>query len=755
MLTDVRPSLNGPTSKQLLAAGLLITLLAAGIRFTNLGYDSLWFDEIMTRHAVVQGPASAAAAPDMRDHLPLLYTLVQGSLRLWPEHELTLRLPSAIAGILAVPLLIAFGRLVGLPAAGLWAALLLALSPFHLHHSQEARHYALLLFFALLSLYWLYRAIAHGGWRSWLIFGLATGINLLTHYSAWLLLAAEGLLIGGWAIATARKQGWQSLFSAFPGLVVIGMFLLAILPRARAAFEANSGPAAAYGTTAAASLTVWLHEIWLAFGFSIPASAFILCIFSLLGVVYLTRTRRWLLLAFLGTTAVVPITLIQLFHVARWALPKYLIYLLPLYLLCAGIAIQLLAQIVSDFLPWPRPARARHTAVLATFALTLLLAAWQPLQTEYLDMVRDWRGATTGLGPATGPNDAILTLALDTADGYNAAGVAAPYYLDPSYRVLDGNHLELKRVTDLVGQDGDVAAILLSAYRPIELDETIWQVTPYKHGLYTIQARNPKTSSLNQLSALYEALLPFAETPAPRCALEQKLALLYVGQGAYDRAQTTLTAVDPNCPLGQSEHRRLQALIDEHLLTQAVSDGDEAQVHELALSMLARDPDDQQALAALTLVNLLQIFAEGTAVVTDNLAPEPTGIRQFTLPNDGAVEVLFMHPPAQASFVLTLPESPVALHTRTAFAPESGNWGGDGVTFVVTIEPEGRSGEELYRQHMANSSDERNRQMVEISLADYAGQKVILTLATENGPTGDGTGDWAGWETPHILFVSP
>jgi hypothetical protein len=56
---------------------------------------------------------------------------------------------------------------------------------------------------------------------------------------------------------------------------------------------------------------------------------------------------------------------------------------------------------------------------------------------------------------------------------------------------------------------------------------------------------------------------------------------------------------------------------------------------------------------------------------------------------------------------------------------------------------------------MANSSDERNRQMVEISLADYAGQKVILTLATENGPAGDGTGDWAGWETPHILFVSP
>ena len=126
--------------------------LGAAIRLADLSHDSLWFDEIMTRHTAVQGAGAAAAAMDIRDHLPLLYALVAAVLRVLPEHEFTLRLPSAIAGILSIPLLITFGRAARLPGAGLWSALLLTIAPFHVRYSLEARHYALLLFFSLLSL---------------------------------------------------------------------------------------------------------------------------------------------------------------------------------------------------------------------------------------------------------------------------------------------------------------------------------------------------------------------------------------------------------------------------------------------------------------------------------------------------------------------------------------------------------------------------------------------------------------------------
>jgi hypothetical protein len=42
-----------------------------------------------------------------------------------------------------------------------------------------------------------------------------------------------------------------------------------------------------------------------------------------------------------------------------------------------------------------------------------------------------------------------------------------------------------------------------------------------------------------------------------------------------------------------------------------------------------------------------------------------------------------------------------------------------------------------------------------VSLADYAGQAVNLTLTTEVGPAGNGTGDWAGWGNPRLIWEVP
>ena len=91
-----------------------ITLLAAALRFLYLGHDSLWFDEVLTRQTAAAGFTAALA---VRDHVPLLYWLTTAVLRLLPEHEVTLRLVSALAGVLAVPLMVALGRVVRLSGA--------------------------------------------------------------------------------------------------------------------------------------------------------------------------------------------------------------------------------------------------------------------------------------------------------------------------------------------------------------------------------------------------------------------------------------------------------------------------------------------------------------------------------------------------------------------------------------------------------------------------------------------------------------
>ena len=452
------------TRRFFLAWAVAITLLAAALRFLYLGHDSLWFDEVLTRHAAVAGFSSAAAANlGARDHLPLLYWLTAAALRFLPEHDVILRLPSALAGILTVPLVIAFGRALRLPEAGLWAAFLLAVSPFHIRYSQEARHYALLLFFSLLSLYFFYRAMAGGRRRDWVIFGATTAVNLLTHYSAWLLLAAQAVLGAGWLLTAARhdRQAWRR---AIPAVLIIGAALALLMPRALVAFRANTEPS--MGTTAAAAPVIWLRAAWLEFGFAAIGPAVAIGIAALIGLVFLVRRRRWPPLAALVVPIVVPILLIQILHIARFALPKYVIYALPLYLLAAGVGIAHIVTLVAGLFPKRSGSQSPNLAISALVVLLIALIAAPAVRAEYAAMVHDWRGAAEQLGRAA-PGDVVLALALDTGDGFNAAGLMAPVYLDPGFELLDGNHLETADLEKLAGRVGRVSALALNLYRPV------------------------------------------------------------------------------------------------------------------------------------------------------------------------------------------------------------------------------------------------------------------------------------------------
>ncbi len=130
-----------------------ITLLGAGLRLYRLSYQSFWEDELYSWWASsFTGPAMVIRVGVLPDiHPPgyqLLMYLVQ---RLGAEGELGLRLPSAVAGILAIPLLYWLGYKLYGPMEGLIAAALLAVLHFPIYYSQEARSYALVLLFVLLT----------------------------------------------------------------------------------------------------------------------------------------------------------------------------------------------------------------------------------------------------------------------------------------------------------------------------------------------------------------------------------------------------------------------------------------------------------------------------------------------------------------------------------------------------------------------------------------------------------------------------
>src|SRR5262245_44716196 len=81
-----------------------------------------------------------------------------------------LRLPSALAGTLAVPALYAVGRRVASEAAALWAAALLALSSMAVWYSQEAGAYAMAMLCGLVATFFMLRLLEDAGTPAALFF---------------------------------------------------------------------------------------------------------------------------------------------------------------------------------------------------------------------------------------------------------------------------------------------------------------------------------------------------------------------------------------------------------------------------------------------------------------------------------------------------------------------------------------------------------------------------------------------------------
>ncbi len=226
---DALPA-SGVTSSRRVAAALAIgavTLLAFALRLHGLGQHAIWIDEAATIGfarlplGVLFGEAWRIEATP-----PPFYALAHLWLGLVGEGSATLlRLPGALAGVAAVPLLACFAwRGLGGARAGLAAALLLAVAVPHLLHSQDARVYPLffLVYLAgLLAAQALARALGEGGAaaRPTLALGVLGGMLVWLHLTgvvAAATLLAYAVAAGGPAARhrQARRRAAASLAGA-------------------------------------------------------------------------------------------------------------------------------------------------------------------------------------------------------------------------------------------------------------------------------------------------------------------------------------------------------------------------------------------------------------------------------------------------------------------------------------------------------------------------------------------------------------
>jgi len=138
---------------------LAIVVLGGILRFYQIGSKGLWLDESFSAWLGWQ-PVGEMLAWLLRidQHPPLYYTLLHFWMLLG-DNAAHVRTLSALLGTLTIPVLYLLGRRLADDKVGLLAALILAVSPFHVRFAQETRMYTLLTLNVSLALYALARLL--------------------------------------------------------------------------------------------------------------------------------------------------------------------------------------------------------------------------------------------------------------------------------------------------------------------------------------------------------------------------------------------------------------------------------------------------------------------------------------------------------------------------------------------------------------------------------------------------------------------
>jgi mannosyltransferase len=168
-----------------------ITLLGAALRLYQIGTQSLWFDELLSVTISRLNLASVITSPASIDP-PLYYILLHFWLNLGHDDSIV-RLLSALPEIMAIPAMYALGRKLINAQVALVAAFIFALAPLQVFYAQEARMYAILILFSILSIWTYVRAVESNQKRDWALWVLTSALALYTHTFAVLLLFALDL----------------------------------------------------------------------------------------------------------------------------------------------------------------------------------------------------------------------------------------------------------------------------------------------------------------------------------------------------------------------------------------------------------------------------------------------------------------------------------------------------------------------------------------------------------------------------------
>src|SRR5258708_15300754 len=207
----------------------LVTVLAAFLRLHALTAKSFWLDEgISIEIARLPWPRFLHVIWSSEANMALYYLL----LRFWlamGSSEGFVRGLSVLFSVATVPLIFFLGaRLLG-RRAGLLAALLLAINGYHIHYAQEARSYAMVVFFAVLATWLLARNLQEPSFAHWGIYAVVCALTTYSHFYGVLLVPAHAISFLSWRQDEIPRRKFACSLLAFG--VMIAPIAISVLKR--------------------------------------------------------------------------------------------------------------------------------------------------------------------------------------------------------------------------------------------------------------------------------------------------------------------------------------------------------------------------------------------------------------------------------------------------------------------------------------------------------------------------------------------
>jgi uncharacterized membrane protein len=245
---------------------ILILTVGAALRFWNLDVKPLWMDEVITAlfslgrsyydvplETVFQvsaldqvfrlNPTTCATIAQTISvqsvHPPLFFCWLHQWVQIVPGHWVwQLRSLPALAGVVAIAAIYYLNRIAFSKSAGLVAAIAMAVSPFAVYLSQEARHYTVPMVFVIMALLGLIQIqqdlqrqrIRFSVWIGWTI---VNSVGFYVHYFFSLAIVAQILTLIALQVIRirsnppAQKASWIAIVLSSLG---IGLLCLPWLP---------------------------------------------------------------------------------------------------------------------------------------------------------------------------------------------------------------------------------------------------------------------------------------------------------------------------------------------------------------------------------------------------------------------------------------------------------------------------------------------------------------------------------------------